>query len=310
MRRNAAVVFSAFFIFFIFQTNSLKLISNSAQPPTPGLSDDPGQTTCNHCHAGTTRMDATKFTLKLSPDSAGLIGSANVVTASTQYIPDSTQWVSLELNGTNGSTPKYGFQLTALDSLGNLAGTFTLTNTTNTSSQFSGATGRRYVGHKNASMTTTAWSFKWKAPHTGKVIFYYCGNIANGDGVEIHGATLAGQVIQRCPVLGTPADHITLRPHDLVTELGVRFAVAQHLLAGPLRSFFAEQQILRDRVGFRPLHRSRSRLVRREAVLVSFHKSQCRRAFGPRVGLGRGEAGVLGDDGGGHTGKAALNNLV
>ena len=51
-----------------------------------------------------------------------------------------------------------------------------------------------------------------------------------GDGVEIHGATLAGQVIQRCPVLGTPADHITLRPHDLVTELGVRFAVAQHLL--------------------------------------------------------------------------------
>ena len=92
-------MFSAFFIFFIFQTNSLKLISNSAQPPTPGLSDDPGQTTCNHCHAGTTRMDATKFTLKLSPDSAGLIGSANVVTASTQYIPDSTQWVSLELNG-------------------------------------------------------------------------------------------------------------------------------------------------------------------------------------------------------------------
>ena len=185
MRRNAAVVFSALFIFFIFQTNSLTLISNSAQPPTPGLSDDPGQTTCNHCHAGTTRMDATKFTIKLSPDSSGLIGSANVVTASTQYIPDSTQWISLELNGTNGSTPKYGFQLTALDSLGNLAGTFTLTNTTNTSSQFSGATGRRYVGHKNASMTTTAWSFKWKAPHAGKVIFYYCGNIANGDGVEV-----------------------------------------------------------------------------------------------------------------------------
>ena len=234
MRRNAAVVFSAFFIFFIFQTNSLKLISNSAQPPTPGLSDDPGQTTCNHCHAGTTRMDATKFTLKLSPDSAGLIGSANVVTASTQYIPDSTQWVSLELNGTNGSTPKYGFQLTALDSLGNLAGTFTLTNTTNTSSQFSGATGRRYVGHKNASMTTTAWSFKWKAPHTGKVIFYYCGNIANGDGVEIQpgdsvyagsSAITAGPVINGISDLTSNISAVSAYPlpltHDLHLELNL-----------------------------------------------------------------------------------------
>jgi hypothetical protein len=70
-------------------------------------------------------MDPSKFTLKLSPDSAGLVGWSHAVTAATQYIPDSTQWISLELNGSNGSTPKYGFQLTALDSLGNLAGTFT-----------------------------------------------------------------------------------------------------------------------------------------------------------------------------------------
>jgi hypothetical protein len=112
------------------------------------------------------------------------VGTANVVTSSTQYIPDSTEWISIELNGTNGNTPKYGFQLTALDSVNNLAGTFTLTNTAKTSFQNSVTTGRKYVGHKNANGTTTAWSFKWKAPHSGPVTLYYAGNIANGDGVE------------------------------------------------------------------------------------------------------------------------------
>jgi hypothetical protein len=184
MKRTLAIVSSVLFLLIIFQTSSLRLTSNSAQPPTPGLSNDPGQTTCNHCHVGNTLIDPGKFTIKLSPDSAGLVGTANVVTSSTQYIPDSTEWVSVELHGTNGITPKYGFQLTALDSVNNLAGTFTLTNTAKTSFQNSAATGRKYVGHKNANGTTTAWSFKWKAPHSGPVTLYYAGNIANGDGVE------------------------------------------------------------------------------------------------------------------------------
>jgi hypothetical protein len=185
MKRNLTIVMSTFFMLVILQMSSLKLKSNDAQPPQAGVAGDPGETTCNNCHTGTTTVSAGVFTLKLSPDSAGLAGTANIVTASTQYIPDSTQWVSIELTGTNGNTPKYGFQLTALDTANNQAGTFTLTNTTNTSMQSSSFTGRFYVGHKAANATTTAWSFKWKAPHSGKVTFYYTGNIANGDGTDI-----------------------------------------------------------------------------------------------------------------------------
>ncbi|MBS1684629.1 MAG: T9SS type A sorting domain-containing protein [Bacteroidetes bacterium] len=187
MKRNFTIVVSVLFAFALVMLFSSRLISNSVQPPQPpgqGLAGDPGQTTCSHCHAGNTRADATKFTLKLAGDSAGLVGTSNVVSAATQYIPDSTQWVALELNGANGSTPRYGFQITALDSANNLAGTFTLTNLTNTSLESSSQTGRKYVGHKGATATTKAWSFKWKAPHSGAVTFYYTCNMANGDGVE------------------------------------------------------------------------------------------------------------------------------
>ena len=155
---------------------SITLQSNDVQPPTPGLAGDPGQTTCNHCHAGTTTTDASKFIFKLSPDSAGLAGSSHIVTTATHYIPDSVQWLSLTLNGT---AVKYGFQITAVNASAGRADSFLLVNTANTSRQRS--TTRSYVGHKAAS-TNTTWLIKWHAPHSGNVTFYYTGNLADGDG--------------------------------------------------------------------------------------------------------------------------------
>ncbi len=194
MKRNFTIVFSGLSAFALVLLFSTRLVSNDAQPPSPftgssafsyGIAGDPGQTTCNHCHTGTTRMDATKFTLKLAADSAGLVGTANVVSNTTQYIPDSVEWVSIELNGTNGSTPKFGFQITALDSADNMAGSFSLINTSKTVVNTSSATGRQYVGHKAADGNTKAWSFKWRTPHTGNVTFYYTCNMANGDGDDL-----------------------------------------------------------------------------------------------------------------------------
>lgn len=194
MNRNFTIVFSAATAMALVLLISTRLVSNSAQPPSPftgsssfsyGIAGDPGQTTCNHCHTGTTRVDPAKFTLKLSPDSAGLVGTANVVSGATQYIPDSVEWVSIELNGTNGSTPKFGFQVTALDSANNMAGSFALVNTQKTVSGTSVTTSRQYVGHRQADGTTKAWSFKWRTPHTGPVTFYYCCNMANGDGDDL-----------------------------------------------------------------------------------------------------------------------------
>ena len=156
--------------------HSISLQSNDVQPPTPGLAGDPGQTTCSHCHAGTTTTDASKFTFKLSPDSAGIGGSSHIVTVGTQYIPDSVQWLSLTLNGV---AVKYGFQITAVNASAGRADSFLLVNTANTSRQRSST--RSYVGHKAASNNTT-WLIKWHAPHSGNVTFYYTGNMADGDG--------------------------------------------------------------------------------------------------------------------------------
>ena len=194
MKRNFTIVASVFTVFTALLFISTRLVSNSAQPPSPftgsssfsyGIAGDPGQTTCNHCHTGTTRIDASKFTIKLSTDSAGLVGSSNVVSGTTQYIPDSAEWVSIELNGTNGNTPKFGFQVTALDSANNMAGSFVLTNTAKTVSGTSGTTGRQYVGHKLADGNTKAWAFKWRTPHTGNVTFYYTCNMAKGAGDDL-----------------------------------------------------------------------------------------------------------------------------
>lgn len=194
MKRNFTIVLAAGTAMALVLLVSTRLVSNSAQPPSPftgssafsyGIAGDPGQTTCNHCHTGTTQMDATKFTIKLSADSAGLVGTSHVVSNTTQYIPDSVQWVAIELNGTNGNTPKFGFQITALDSANNMAGSFALVNTAKTSTGISSSTGRQYVGHRLADGTTKAWSFKWRTPHTGNVTFYYTCNMANGDGDDL-----------------------------------------------------------------------------------------------------------------------------
>ncbi len=121
------------------------------------------------------------------------------------------------------------------------------------------------------------------------------------DGVEIHRTSFTWKVIQWGAILGTPLQHVPFRTFDLMAELGVRFAVAQHVLGSPLGCRFAQQQILGHRVSLGPFHGGRAWLVWWEPVLVVFDELKGSRAFGPRMGLGRGEAGVLGGGiGGGH----------
>lgn len=181
MKRNFTLASSVFLAFILLGTASLKLQSNDVQPPAGGYANDPGKTNCYHCHTGTLAADPSVFTIALASDSAGLSNAGNVVTTGTHYTPGATHWISLKLNGTNGNMTKYGFQFIALTSANAMAGSFTLTNTSNTSSQTSGT--RKYVGHKNAN-GNNIWSFKWTAPDSGNVTFYYSGNIANGDGTE------------------------------------------------------------------------------------------------------------------------------
>jgi hypothetical protein len=198
MKRNFILAFATLLAVVLFQTTSLKLQSHIAQPLEGGLSNDPGQTTCVHCHSDITNgiVRNSQFIIKLSPDSAGLTGNANIVTGTSQYTPGCTQWISIELLGANtngasgGLTPDYGFQFTALKASPNdsMAGTFTKVDF-KTSMESSVSSYQpvdygpvSYMGHKNAD-TTHVWYFKWTAPDSGSgpVTFYYVGNLGNGD---------------------------------------------------------------------------------------------------------------------------------
>lgn len=215
MKRNVAIVLCTFSLIALFQVCSFTLRSDSVQPLYGGLSNDPpAMNNCAHCHSfyGAPIARNSQFILKISQDSAGLVGNANVVGDSFKYTPNYTQWVSIELTGANtnspGSTPEYGFQCTALRSNDSMAGKFILVDP-KTSMQYSSITingpqpvppgdTTYYVGHKNAD-ATQIWYFKWTAPDSsaGPVTFYYSGNLANGNAAD-----------QPEPITGSEADTI------------------------------------------------------------------------------------------------------
>jgi len=195
MKRNFTVAALTLLIILIFQTSSFKLESHIVKPLEGGLSGDPNQTNCAHCHSsyGAPTIRNAQFILKISQDSAGLIGNSNIITGSSVYTPGYTQWISIELTGQNTNnapaTPDFGFQFTALSANDSMAASFTLVDP-KTSMETSASSFNQpvlngpvsYVGHANAD-TTHIWYFKWTAPDStaGPVTFYYAGNLGNGD---------------------------------------------------------------------------------------------------------------------------------
>jgi hypothetical protein len=83
---------------------------------------------------------------------------------------------------TVSSTPTHGFEVTARNSAGAWAGTWTITNSTTTKLANSS-----HVTHKTAGITVTSWSMSWTPPATlppGPIKFYGAGNEANGNGSD------------------------------------------------------------------------------------------------------------------------------
>jgi hypothetical protein len=155
------------------------LTSRPASTPDGGYTGAPTTNlTCasSGCHSGSPTTDATKFTLKMSTSAVGLQDASATVTSSTTYVPGNTYWVSMALNGTSS---RYGFSFTALNSSNAQAGTFTITDPNNTVL----VNGSKDVSHKNANNTKSDWIWKWNAPSTSNpVSFYYVGMLSNGTG--------------------------------------------------------------------------------------------------------------------------------
>lgn len=147
--------------------------SGGASTPRTGA---PSESTCTSCHSTySVQTSGTKFDkIKLSiPFTGG------------GYIPDSTYSVTISYRETN--ITKYGFQITALNSKNEAAGTFTNINSrVQTFSSTVGSGTRYYAEHTGTgtaavSGDSVAWTFEWKAPNSnvGDIKFYLALNVTN-----------------------------------------------------------------------------------------------------------------------------------
>jgi uncharacterized protein (TIGR03437 family) len=161
--------------FIVFWLDGSRVAANSGGPPT-GRTGAPGEQTCatSECHSS--------FPLNSGPGTFS-------ITAPGTYAPDQEITVTVTLNQVNRQL--YGFQITALDSQGNRAGTLINNEPSRTFLTTSGSNGRQYISHlfNGTSPNGTnqnSWTVRWKAPaqSVGQVTFYAAGNAANGNGTN------------------------------------------------------------------------------------------------------------------------------
>ncbi len=193
-------------------SNANRANATSTGPPA-ALSGAPGENSCILCH--------TDF-----PINSGS-GEFTVEGLPANYMPN--QQVEITVRLADGAALNFGFQLTAVDSTGAAAGTFSLP--VQDPMQLQTVVGdvdgnqRVYVQHTAAGTTPSSaglrvWTFTWTAPSTrvGKISFYAAGNAGNNDsstgGDRIYttaAATLSGSAISNFDADGR-SDFAVFRP--------------------------------------------------------------------------------------------------
>jgi len=144
--------------------------------PAPGYCGDPSgipaYVTCasSGCHGGSPQaVNSSNLTLLIGTDTNSLV----TLDSTFKYVPNTPYYISFQV-----LAPGYvwGFEMTALDLSNNMAGAFTVLNTTTTHLSPAGRT--RYISHLHANPNTSKWVFQWTAPaaDSGNVTFYYAFN--------------------------------------------------------------------------------------------------------------------------------------
>lgn len=165
-------------VFGISTYTTEKVANASVGGPSIGFTNAPGEANCTSCH--------TEF-----PVDSGT-GNISISGLPANYLPNQEVPVTVTIN--HDGAVLFGFQLTAIDSLGRNVGTYTFAGGPNpqlqTDSGIIAGNNRTYIEHTEDGVTPTvfdtkSWTFTWKAPaqRAGKVGFYVAGNAANGNGV-------------------------------------------------------------------------------------------------------------------------------
>ena len=152
---------------FFYPTTSNSKADGSPGEKTNSAMD--GQN-CTGCHSGTINSGIGTATITTNiPASGYSIGSTYTIT----------------LTGVKANCTKFGFELTAENAMLGKAGTFFITNSTET--KFASGTNNTAVTHKtagNSGNTTKSWSMDWTASTntSGSTIFYAALLFANNNG--------------------------------------------------------------------------------------------------------------------------------
>lgn len=157
MKRNYLLALSCIAVF----TTSLLLMSND-DGPRVGSSGSPlenGQN-CTQCHDGTVNSGSGSLTIS-GPE---------------EYEPGEVYTIDVEVS--DASSSKFGFQAIAVDASNMASGSFTTSPGLETQSD----EGNTYI-QQSSSSTTGSFSFDWTAPSNdvGTITFYAAGNAADGD---------------------------------------------------------------------------------------------------------------------------------
>ena len=171
--------------------------SASAFGPSPSYTGAPIENNCTACHS-------------TFPVNSGT-GNIAISGLPANYLPG--QQIPLTVTTSDANAVIYGFQMVAINSAGESAGTLNVPSGPSPQMQivsgFVNGNERRYVEHTNVGTVPTvfgskSWNFMWTAPaqRIGKLSFYAAGNGANSDGSTSNDriyttskATLSGSAI-------------------------------------------------------------------------------------------------------------------
>ena len=205
------VVVALIAIFGLSKTSQDDLkVSASAAGPSPSHTNAAGEANCTACHADFAVNSGT--------------GNVSITGVPTNYLPNQSHAITVTMSQADAVI--YGFQLTAIDSFGAAAGTFTLPAQTPPQTQILlgivDSNVRSYVEHTLDGIIPTqfgskTWTFNWTAPaqRKGKISFHAAGNGANSDG------STSGDYIYTTAKAALSGSAISNFDSDGISDIGV-----------------------------------------------------------------------------------------
>jgi len=201
------IVASSFLLFILYLFTFQPVRSNSNQPPA-GETDDPVNTmSCaqHGCHSSYQPFNSSHAAITIGTSLSNQVPlSGFQYVAGTQYVFTFTAL---------GGSQRPGFEMSALTYTNANAGSFAVTNASNTSLGTAGNI--KYIGHKNANSNST-WNFNWTAPasNVGNITFYTAVNRTNDDDSSLGDSIFLQQIaITPAPFSVNAGNNVSICPN-------------------------------------------------------------------------------------------------